>query len=151
MMVKWKYMTWLMAPWSQPYQDTKVGYYQLILLLIISILHLVQLTARWKFGTELPNSVSIPLMTMLIKFGVWLTIMMVQNLCLFQKTKVYICIAYLFDQNRNTSKVQIPMKNPAMIYFFNLRKWPIFVLGLGHNLLRKSRCYVPIVESKKIQ
>ena len=113
--------------------------------------YLVQLIIWWKFGTGQPNNVSILLTIMLIKFGVWPTIMMVQNLCLFQKTKVYICIAYLFDQNRNTSKVQIPMKNPAMIYFFNLRKWPIFVLGLGHNLLRKSRCYVPIVESKKIQ
>ena len=147
MMVKWKYMTWLMVPWSQPYQDTKVGYYQLILLLIISISHLVQLMARWKFGTELPNSVSIPLTTMLIKFGVWHTIMMVQNLCLFQKTKVYICIAYLFDQNRNISKVQ----NPT--FFFQFTKEvsshrSFFCVGACLLIFLES--FLVWVESRKI-
>ena len=83
--------------------------------LVTLVRYLVQLMVLLKLGIGQPNRVSIPLTTMLIKFVVWPTIMMVQNLCLFQRTKVYICIAYLFDQNRNISKVQ----NPT--FFFNLQ------------------------------
>ena len=86
-------------------------------ILVTLVRYLVQLMVRLKLGIGQPNRVSIPLTTMLIKFVVWPTIMMVQNLCLFQRTKVYICIAYLFDQNRSISKVQNPTP------FFNLQKW----------------------------